>query len=171
MAVTAAEILEVVDSLTDAGINVSVAGGWAVDALLGRLTREHGDLDLAIDVADVARAIDVLHRAGFDLAVDERPARIELRNAECVVDLHPVTISEGIGRQTGLRGEVYEYPPGSMDAVGTIEGRAVRCLAPDLLARFHGGYEPRLIDRADMAALAQHFGIDLPAEYRGGPTA
>ena len=34
------------DALAERGIDVRLDGGWGVDALLGRQTREHNDLDL-----------------------------------------------------------------------------------------------------------------------------
>lgn len=167
MPVSARQVLEILDTLADAAITVTVAGGWAVDALLDRETREHTDLDLAIDAVLVDRAIERLGRAGFDVTLDQRPARVELRHGERVVDLHPVTMAaDGVGRQPGFAGEVYDYPPGSLDATGTIAGRTVRCLTPELLVRFHEGYEPREIDRSDMSALATAFDIELPRPYR-----
>ena len=166
-AMSDADVLEVLDAFASAGVPVSVAGGWAVDALLGRVTRTHGDLDLALDAALVDRAMAALTGLGFEVESDERPARIAMSDGLRSVDLHPVVWDgSGTGRQTGLAGEVYVYPPGSTDAVGRIRGRDVRCLTPELLVVFHLGYEPRPIDRQDMAALAERFQLDVPAPYR-----
>ena len=68
--------------------------------------------------------------------------------------------------QTGLAGEVFHYPAGSLDAEGEIAGRQVRCATPELQVAFHAHYEPRDHDRRDMAALAREFGLALPASYR-----
>lgn len=166
MTMTAGDVVAVLDRLDAAGIAVSVAGGWGVDALLGRETRTHGDLDLAIDADLVDDAVGALAGLGLAIVADERPARLAVGDAARQVDLHPVAPRpHGTGRQTGLRGEVYVYPPGSTDASGTIGGRRVRCLTPELLLRFHLGYDPRPIDRADMAALAEQFGLELPSPY------
>jgi lincosamide nucleotidyltransferase A/C/D/E len=43
----AADVLDVLQALAEAGVWASVEGGWGVDALLHRQTRQHGDLDLA----------------------------------------------------------------------------------------------------------------------------
>jgi lincosamide nucleotidyltransferase A/C/D/E len=166
MAMSGADVLEVIDALAEAEIDVSIAGGWAVDALLRRVTREHGDLDIAIDAGSVDRAIGVLWELGLGEMVDERPARVVLTDGSRAVDLHPVVRgADGIGRQMGLAGEIFEYPPGSTDSVGAIGGRPVRCLTPELLVRFHEGYEPRDVDRRDVAALALEFGLPLPSPY------
>ncbi len=166
MAMTEEDVLAVVDVLEERAIPVSVAGGWAVDALVGRVTREHGDLDLAIDTTLVDRAIGVLGRIGLHLDLDERPARLTLGDGRRAVDLHPVAWgSDGTGIQDGSAGERFIYPPGSTDAAGRIGGRTVRCLTPELLIAFHLGYEPRPIDRQDMAALARQFDLELPPPY------
>ena len=167
MVMTGPDTLDVIDALAAEGIEVSVAGGWAVDALLGRATREHGDLDLAIAAESVDRAVGVLRALGLRDIVDERPARVVVSGGRRAVDLHPVVwAADGTGRQTGLNGEIFEYPPGSTDGSGVIERRRVRCLTPELLIRFHDGYEPRDIDRLDMAAIARRFDLALPLAYR-----
>jgi hypothetical protein len=56
------EVLGVLADLTEAGCSVWVAGGWGVDALVGRQTRLHRDLDLALDGRDETVALRVLQR-------------------------------------------------------------------------------------------------------------
>jgi lincosamide nucleotidyltransferase A/C/D/E len=166
MPMSAEDVVEVLDRLETAGVAPSVAGGWAVDALLGHPTREHGDLDLAVDAADIDRAIDALGALGLVIDVDERPARLALGDGRRAVDLHPVSWdADGSGRQSTATDGEFVYPPGSTDASGRIGGREVRCLAPELLLTFHLGYEPRDIDRRDMAALAARYGLRLPDPY------
>ena len=170
MVMSGADVLAVIDALAAWDVEVSIAGGWAVDALLGRTTREHGDLDLAIDAESVDSAIGVLADLGLHDIVDELPARIVVTDGRRAVDLHPVVwAADGTGRQTGTGGEIFEYPPGSTEAVGAIDGRPVRCLTPQLLVRFHEGYEPRDVDRRDVAALALEFGLQLPPPYGDAP--
>ena len=85
-----AEVLAVLGALREAGCRVWVAGGWAVDALVGRQIRAHRDLDLAIDVTDEERALGILQRRGYAVETDWRPVRLELAAAGVGwVDLHP----------------------------------------------------------------------------------
>ena len=39
------------DALESAGLDYWLFGGWAVDFHVGRVTRPHGDIDLAVSVA------------------------------------------------------------------------------------------------------------------------
>jgi lincosamide nucleotidyltransferase A/C/D/E len=172
MTMTADAVIAVIDALDGAGVRAGITGGWGIDALLRRETRSHGDLDLGIDREDVPTAIEALGRVGYRVEEDQRPARVELAGPDGRVDLHPIVYgadgAEGAGRQTGFDGQTFDYPPGSLEAVGVIGGREVRCGTPDLQLLFHAGYAPRDHDRRDMAALAERFGLPLPEAYRSG---
>jgi lincosamide nucleotidyltransferase A/C/D/E len=167
-AMEGAEVLRVLDALEAAGIQAGITGGWGIDALLRRETREHGDVDLGIASEAVDDAIDALLPLQYVLIRDERPARVVLTSEVGQVDLHPIVWgSSGAGVQTGFDGETFDYPAGSLDAEGEIAGRMVRCATPDLQLAFHAHYEPRDHDRQDMEALASAFGLSLPRSYRG----
>ena len=51
---------EVLDRFDRAGLWYCIEGGWGVDALLGRQTRDHRDLDLAVRMEDVERLCTAL---------------------------------------------------------------------------------------------------------------
>ena len=61
----ASTVRRFVPQLEQAGIPVWLDGGWGIDALLGRETRPHHDLDLIVRVSDVLKVLDVLQPAGF----------------------------------------------------------------------------------------------------------
>jgi lincosamide nucleotidyltransferase A/C/D/E len=164
--VDASEVLRVLDALDAAGIRAGITGGWGIDALLGRQTRPHGDLDLGMAAEAVDGAILELASLDYVVDVDERPARVVLVSGLGKVDLHPIVWDpSGAGVQTGLDGETFDYLAGSLDAEGEIGGRLVRCGTPELQVAFHGHYEPREHDRRDMKALAGAFGLTLPGPY------
>ena len=48
----------ILEQLRDHRVDGCVGGGWAVDALLGRQTREHADLDLWLTSVFPASALD-----------------------------------------------------------------------------------------------------------------
>jgi lincosamide nucleotidyltransferase A/C/D/E len=151
---SAADVLPILDQLRAAGCRVWVGGGWGVDALVGRQTRPHRDLDLAIDASDEATAIAVLTALGFRVETDWRPVRVELAAPGARwVDLHPVVFAEdGSGNQADLDGGTFSYPAACF-VTGVIAGRVVPCLSVDQQIAFHAGYEPRDVDLADLRQL------------------
>lgn len=161
------EVVRVVTALADAGVAYGITGGWGVDALLRQRTREHEDVDLGVGADQLATAIDALVLLGYVVHLDQRPARVELRSEHGRVDLHPIVWSaDGSGVQQGFGDERFDYPPGSLDALGEIDGHAVRCGTPELQMRFHEGYEPTDRDGRDVAALTDGFGLIPPRAYR-----
>ncbi|HEY8588514.1 MAG TPA: amino acid transporter [Naasia sp.] len=148
----------------DACIRAWAAGGWAVDALVGRQTREHGDLDLAVDARDLPRLLVLLGSQGYVTAVDQSPARIELRAPDGrVVDVHPVVFGpDGGGVQEGLDDTVYRYSPTGF-VTGMVAGTQVPSLSAAQQLAFRAGYPPRPVDLHDVALLT-----DLVIEAQSG---
>ncbi len=79
------------------------------------------------------------------------------------VDLHPVVIDElGNGWQPLGADAWAEYPAEGLGALGSIAGRQVRCLTPELQLRHHLGYPLRDDDRHDLRILAGHYQLPTP---------
>lgn len=133
-----------------------IAGGWGVDALVGRQTRPHRDLDLALAADREAAALEALGDLGYTIVTDWRPVRVEVgADGQRWVDLHPVVFDEyGNGRQAGLDGTSFLYPRECF-VTGRIDGEPVGCLSVAQQLEFHSGYEPRDVDIADIALLRQ----------------
>jgi lincosamide nucleotidyltransferase A/C/D/E len=159
--VTASDVCEVLDALERAAVDVWVDGGWGVDALLGRETRPHDDLDLVAAHEDLERAAAALLQFVHDEAASPGlPARYVVRDRRGrQVDFHPVTFDERGGWQELPDGTRALYPSSDLDAVGTIGGRRVRCISARLQLRHHEGYVPTEKDERDVAALVAHFGV------------
>lgn len=151
---TAEEVRRVVDALAGAGCAAWLVGGWGVDALVGRQTRRHRDLDLAFDAGDEVIVLEVLRRLGYTLETDWRPVRCELAAPPArFVDLHPVVLDDdGAGIQAGFDGSTFRYPSTSF-TTGLVAGRPTRCVSVEMQLQLHSGYELREIDRADLARL------------------
>ncbi len=149
------DVTEVLDRLDRAGVRHWVGGGWGVAALAGRQTREHRDLDLAIDAEDLdclpagAQAAGLGGRNGLAAGTD--------RNLRAPggrwVDVHPVNFSaDGHGHQPDLDGGYFDYPPTAF-TTGSIGDRLVNCLSAQQQRRFRTGYEHRPQDIHDLAEL------------------
>jgi lincosamide nucleotidyltransferase A/C/D/E len=164
---SASHLLDVLHVLDAAGIAVSVEGGWGVDALLGRQTRDHADVDLALDRNDCEAAASALAARGYRHDMSDRPglpARFVLKNeAGLKVDFHPLVFdAEGNGWQELENGGWGLHEGRYLRRGGTIDGRPVSCIAPELQLAFRLGYPLSEKDRHDLRLLAAEFGIPLP---------
>src|SRR4051794_933194 len=150
------EVRALLGALAEAGCWVALEGGWGVDALAGRQTRPHRDLDVDVRASQAATVLEVLHRMSYAMETDWWPNRLELVCAgRGWVDVHPLALdSEGDGIQTGLNGERYLYPAASF-VTGRIGDRAVRCISISQQIDWHAGYTLRESDHADLAVLHQ----------------
>ena len=147
------------DRLEGAGIDVWVQGGWGVDALAGRETRSHDDLDVAVDVDRLDDVAALLAPLGFrhdEKAWPGLPARYVLRDGSGrQVDVHPLRFDgHGNGVQDLGDGRFSSHPAAGLAGRGEVGGRAVRCCTAALQRRFHEGYAPlRPQDEHDLALL------------------
>ena len=75
------------------GVRCWVMGGWGVDALLGRVTREHKDLDLLVLISDLPRYAEVVQHHGFERKLEwseSQPIDVDaLHFDSAFVDAHP----------------------------------------------------------------------------------
>ena len=62
---TLGDVLTVLDLANRAGARLWIDGGWGVDALLGTQTRDHGDLDVAVEARHLEAFANALSGAGF----------------------------------------------------------------------------------------------------------
>ena len=163
------DVLSFMRRLNEADIRAWLDGGWGVDALVGRQTRTHADLDLAVDVLALPQVTALLKQDGYRVLRDELPTAVAYRHdgSGRELDLHPLVITEdGGGDQAQPDGrEPWHY---GVPVTGYVAGQPVPCCSLETQLRAHQGYPPRDSDRADMAVLAEHFGCELPGAYRVG---
>ena len=149
----AEEVLAVVDWLEARGAVHVITGGWAVDALVGRATRPHRDLDVIVEAGACDGLTRWLRGRGYEAVADWLPIRIELRRGRCGVDLHPMKVDgRGDGVQAGFGTQVFEHRAADRTR-GRIGGRRVVVATAARLMELHRGYEPRPEDLHDIALL------------------
>ncbi|MDC0712934.1 hypothetical protein POL68_31015 [Stigmatella sp. ncwal1] len=161
---TSHDVLEIVLGLSAHGVRVWIDGGWCVDALLGRQTRAHSDLDVAVARRDVDTLRGQLDAMGF-VAV-EREGNSDwcfvLRDERHrQIDVH-VFEYDAEGRNIyGIA-----YPFGSLTGQGVLDGQTVDCVNASSIFVFKTAYPPTEKDLRDVHALAARFGFPIPASHR-----
>jgi lincosamide nucleotidyltransferase A/C/D/E len=172
MAMTAADVVEVLDRLDDVNVEAWLDGGWAVDAVLGEQTRPHADLDLIVTVGDAPRMQECLRAAGFELVPGGTESNFVLRDPRGrEVDLHLVRFdAEGNGIYRMAHGGDWVFPAAGFGGEGIVGSRRVRCLSADVQMLCHStGYEPAATDFHDMRLLNARLGTALLPPYDRDP--
>ncbi len=152
--------LTLYELLDQNGVRCWVMGGWGVDALLGRVTRAHKDLDLLVRISDLPRYSEIVQSHGFARklewsesqpivvdAVQFDSAFVDAHRDGREIDVHVIDVSHE-GGVVQFHTDPWPLPPDTISGVGTIEGVTVRC-----------------VSRA--AQLAMHSSYDLPEKLRG----
>jgi len=153
------QALAVYELLDKNGVRCWMMGGWGVDALLGRVTREHKDVDLLVLISDLPRYAEIVHSRGFDRkltwsesqpiqvgAVHFDSAFVDAHRDGREIDVHVIAVDHE-GAVVQFSTDPWPLPRGALLDEGSIEGVTVRC-----------------VSRA--AQLAMHSGYDLPEHHR-----
>ena len=160
---TAHDVIKIVQLFNQHGIELTVDGGWGVDALLGEQTRIHADLDIAVQNKDSPQIRALLEARGY---IDVyRPDSSDFNfvlgdNQGHHIDLHTYTFDAAGNHIYGI-----PYPLESLTGNGSVSGHPVKCISPEWMVKFHTGYQFDEDDYRDVKALCQHFNIKMPLEY------
>ena len=149
-----AEQVQAVYELLDRGdVRCWVMGGWGVDALLGRVTREHKDLDLLLLISDLPRYAEIVRDHGFARKLEwseNQPIDVDAVHFDSAfVDAHPdgreidvhVIDIDPEGAVVQFHTYPWPLPRYAVSGLGTIEGVAVRCVSRAAQIAMHSGYE------------------------------
>jgi lincosamide nucleotidyltransferase A/C/D/E len=91
MEMSAEDVVAILDRLEGAGLTLSVDGGWAIDAVAGRQTRPHDDLDLVARLEEIPALERELASLGYERAGGGPLCSFESVDAAGrQVDVHPV---------------------------------------------------------------------------------
>jgi len=159
----AEDVVGVIALLEQHDIEVYVDGGWGVDALLGRQTRKHEDLDIALPHKYVPQLRELLCAVGYkDMPWDNtRDCNFVMGDDQWrLVDVHTFTFDENGNNIYGVA-----YEPQHLVGTGSINGYPVKCPPPEVMVEFHTGYDVDEDDYHDVKLLCEQFDISLPKEY------
>jgi lincosamide nucleotidyltransferase A/C/D/E len=165
----AKDVASLYDELASAGIEIWIDGGWGVDALLGKETRPHSDLDIAIELKDVPRLRAHLAVSGYAEVerVDSSAWMFVLGDAAGRrVDVHAIEFNAAGEGVLGPAEHGHAYPAGALSGKGVIAGREVRCVTAAAVVGFRSAFSPREVDHHDVGLLCERFGIALPDAFR-----
>jgi lincosamide nucleotidyltransferase A/C/D/E len=160
---TANDVLDLVQLFDRHQIDLYIDGGWGVDALLGRQTRTHADLDIAVEHKDVAQIRAMLEARGYRDVPRQDTSDYNFvlgDNQGHHIDIHSYTFDRSGNNVYGIA-----YPLESLMGTGLINGHPVKCISPEWMVKFHCGYELDENDYRDVKALCQHFAMEMPLEY------
>jgi hypothetical protein len=152
----------IIQALRRAGLPAWIVGGWGIDALMGKQTRRHRDVDVVIqgDESSEQRAVRALADLGFRFvkreAVPESDPGCWLStrlvmadDAGRLVDLHPVEFPLVVADEESQR----RFTPADAFVTGIVGDQTVPCLSAELQLALHEGYEATDYDRKDVARL------------------
>ena len=162
---TAAELLLIVDTIRSAGVETWLAGGWGVDALVGRQTRRHADVDLVVDDFERSAplAAAALASLGFETVLRYRAEalmpdcwQMRYRSLRSVgfTSLDWPRLCAALDRDgPALGGRGDPSAPQHVLAEGLVAGRPVPCLSAKVQVLLHSDFELTGDQRQDLARL------------------
>jgi lincosamide nucleotidyltransferase A/C/D/E len=174
--VSAQDAVRIIKQLSAARIQVWVCGGWGIDALLGRETRPHKDLDILVLLDDIVRAREMFERDGYSLKElwSENLRTADSRGVETdtgfvledaagrQIDLHAISLLPDGGATPAYNGEGMTFSAEDLSGEGTIVGVPIRCLSAEMQFRGHTGYELPERQIPDLELLRERFGVERP---------
>ncbi|MBV9581272.1 MAG: hypothetical protein JO057_22045 [Chloroflexi bacterium] len=125
-------ITSVIDALKAADIRAWLFGGWGLDARLGRITREHGDVEFWVERSDAERSKAALIQAGA-VALATQPPEEACEFIWDGVEFSTAYFNrqpDGQFSQPDGRWSDWRFPPGSFgDEPGLLEGTPVLAMS------------------------------------------
>ena len=178
--VTAEDVVEIYKKLSANGIKVWLTGGWGIDALLGKQSRPHKDLDVIMLLDDMIRMTELLSEDGYELDTlwsenrtakdskgNETATAFVLKDAEGrEFDAHAMTIDEqGNGIPAWDEEENFIFTKEDLSGEGKISVCAVQCITPESQKVCHSGYEIPEKQIRDVELLHEKFRVGYPDGY------
>jgi lincosamide nucleotidyltransferase A/C/D/E len=157
-------VVELYEALAGARVDIWIDGGWAVDALIGRQTRPHDDLDIAVEARCVGALREILTERGYVESPSRESSRWNFVLSDPAgrrIDVHVVELDQ----ELGVLGDPLDgiaYPAGALTGRGRIGSLPVNCVRADVLLLFKTSYPPRAVDRHDVATLCELLGRPVP---------
>jgi lincosamide nucleotidyltransferase A/C/D/E len=162
------DVIDLYSRLKNSNIKIWIDGGWGVDALLGKQTRVHKDLDIVIQQKDVLAFRNLLQAHGYnEIRLDIARAHNFVLAADCnhEIDVHVIVLNDKGDGMYGPAENGEVYPAASLIGKGKIGNLEVNCISPEYVVKFHAGYDIKEMDCKDILAVCKAFDLEIPNEY------
>jgi lincosamide nucleotidyltransferase A/C/D/E len=159
----AEKVVELYKLFEDNGVQIWVDGGWGVDALLEEQTREHADLDVALDHIHEGKMRDLLGRHDYKVVQtnDKTDWNYVLGDGRHLIDVHIFGFDKAGNNTYGTK-----YPIDSLTGSGKINDVKVRCISPLWMLQFKSHPKQSQVDRFDQKRLCEKFSLPIPPIYK-----
>ena len=162
------DVIDLYNNLENLNIKIWIDGGWGVDALLGKQTRFHKDLDIAIQQKDISAFRKLLEGLGYrdikpDIAQPHNFVLADEYNHE--IDVHVIILNDQGNGVYGPFENGEMYPAASLTGKGKLDNLEVNCISPEYVVKFHSGYPLKEKDYNDVLAVCKEFDLEIPNEY------
>lgn len=133
-------ISQISDLLRPAGVSIWLRGGWAIDFLLGHITRPHSDIDVVAWRQDAAQLRRLLEQAGF---LFERDTGVQYDFSKHGQEISVVFISQNGGDEVFVHGiPEWVWLPGALSLPPQeLDGLFCNVISPEQLLEEKVGYE------------------------------
>lgn len=134
-----------------------------MDALLGKRTRDHSDLDIAIEKKGAQKLRGFLEGQGYkEVRRDNEWNYVLGDGSGREVDVH-VFIFDSHDRVIGG----IEYPTESLTGKGVVDGQPVRCISAEYMVKFLAPWLSKHPEKylSDIDLLCKKFPITHPQEF------
>lgn len=161
--ITTIDACNILEMMSEASVKVYLDGGWGVDALVGRETRIHSDIDLFVEKKDFGKSIYAITEKGYrEVVMDYTTENHTVWKDDNgrIIDLHCFEFTKD-----GVLYDGCTYPYDTFSGKGNIGGIEVSCINPSAQVQFHLGYEHDEDDVHDVLLLCRTFDLEIPEEY------
>jgi lincosamide nucleotidyltransferase A/C/D/E len=171
------DVIDIYELLLKNNIQVWLTGGWGIDALLGKQTRSHKDLDVIMLLADVPALFDILKMQGYTPGrIWEENRWLEDENGNQIATAFVLRDSQGYeldvhafcfdqydnGIPAWEVTDDFIFTKDDLSGIGSIAGFSVQCITAQSQMVCHTGYELPERHLQDLRLLQEKFNLEYP---------